>query len=395
MQPCYLYDTMPKTDTRRNVCVVDADALRSNYTLLSSMSQGARPISVVKADAYGHTAEICVPVLLQMGCDFFAVSCTEEAASVRKLCLRAGADADILILGYTDPSDVPFLAANNIIQTAVSLSHAESLSRTAIEKKCKLRTHIAIDTGMNRIGLCAGDDSICEAAADEVERITRLDGLSVEGIFTHFSTADGAIDDTLAPESFTREQAARFDKVCEILESRGIKLFSHVCNSAATLRFPEYHHDGTRLGIALYGIYPSEHFGDIGLSPVMSLSTVIAHVHTAPAGSFVGYGGAYVTDKDTVIATLPIGYADGFLRKYSGAEVVVLTSSGKHRAKIIGKICMDQCMIDVTGVDVCVGDRVILFGDEPDGLRTLSHLADTIEYECLCLISARVPRVKK
>ncbi len=395
MQPCYLYDTMPKTDTRRNMCIVDTYALRANYTLLSSLSGGSRPISVVKADAYGHTAEICVPALLDMGCDFFAVSCTEEATSVRKLCLRAGADADVLILGYTDPSDVPFLAANNIIQTAVSLAHAESLSRSAIDKKCKLRVHIAIDTGMNRIGLCAGDDSLCESAADEAERIARLDGLSVEGIFTHFSKADGYIADTLSHESFTREQARRFDKVCKILSSRGIKLFSHACNSAATLRFPEYHLDGVRLGIALYGVYPSEHFGDIGLSSVMSLSSVVAHLHDAPAGSPVGYGGTFVTDKKTTVATLPIGYADGFLRKYSGAEVTVLTGSGKYKAKIIGRICMDQCMIDVTGLDVKVGDRVILFGDTPDALRELAELADTIEYECLCLISARVPRVKK
>ena len=395
MQPCYLYDTMPKTDTRRNVCVVDTDALKSNYTLLSSMSKNSRHISVVKADAYGHTAEICVPALLDMGCDFFAVSCTEEATSVRKLCLRAGADADVLILGYTDPSDVPFLSANNVIQTAVSLSHAESLSRAAIEKNCTLRVHVAVDTGMNRIGVCASDDSLCGSAADEVERITRLKGLSVEGIFTHFSKSDGLPDETLALDGFTRAQAKRFGEICNILSAKGIKLFSHACNSAATLRFPEYQLDGVRLGIALYGIYPSEHFEDIGLMPVMSLSTVVAHVHTAPDGSFVGYGGAYVAQGDRSIATLPIGYADGFLRKYSGAESMVLTDSGKHKARIVGRICMDQCMIDVTGIDVKVGDRVVLFGDTPNALRSLSSLAETIEYECLCLISARVPRVKK
>ena len=395
MQPCYLYDTMPKTDTRRNVCVVDTEALRSNYSLLSSMSKGSRPISVVKADAYGHTSEICVPVLLSMGCDFFAVSCTEEATSVRKLCLRAGADADILILGYTDPSDVPFLAANNIIQTAVSLSHAERLSKVATEKNCRLRVHVAVDTGMNRIGVCAENDELCLSAADEIERITKLEGLSVEGMFTHFSKSDGYPDEAFSPDGFTRVQANRFTRICDILKGRGIRLFSHVCNSAATLRFPEYRFDGVRLGIALYGIYPSEHFEDIGLLPVMSLSSVVAHLHTAPAGSLVGYGGAHVAESDTSIATLPIGYADGFLRKYSGAEVTVLSGSGRHKAKIVGRVCMDQCMIDVSGIDVKVGDRVILFGDEPKDLRSLAALANTIEYECLCLISARVPRVKK
>ncbi len=386
---------MPKTDTRRNVCVVDTDALRSNYSLLSSMLEGSRPIAVVKADAYGHTAEICVPALLDAGCDFFAVSCTEEAASVRKLCRRAGARADILILGYTDPSDVEFLAENDIIQTAVSLSHAESLSRSAREKKCTLRVHVAVDTGMNRIGVSALDESLCQSAADEVERIIGLEGLSVEGIFTHFSKSDGYREDVVAPDGFTRVQAKRFDLIRRILSSRGIELFAHACNSAATLRFPEYQLDGVRLGITLYGVYPSDYFDDIGLLPVMSLSSVIAHVHTAPAGSSVGYGGAYIAQRDTEIATLPIGYADGFLRKYSGAEVTVLTKTGKHKARIVGRICMDQCMIDVTGIDAAVGDRVVLFGDTPDSLRSLSAIAETIEYECLCLISARVPRVKK
>ena len=395
MQPCYLYDTMPKTDTRRNVCVVDTDALKHNYTLLSAMSKTSRPISVVKADAYGHTVEICVPVLLSLGCDFFAVSCTEEATAVRKICRRFGAKADVLILGYTDPSDVPFLAENDIIQTAVSFSHAKSLSKMAVDKGCELRVHIAVDTGMNRIGLCAADDSLCASAANEAEEITKLDGLRVEGIFTHFSKSDGCFDETISESGFTRVQARRFANVCNDLESRGIRLFTHSCNSAATLRFPEYRLDGVRLGIALYGVYPSEHFDDIGLLPVMSLSTVIAHVHTAPCGSSVGYGGAFVANKDTTIATLPIGYADGFLRKYSGANVTVVTDVGKQKARIVGRICMDQCMIDVTGLDARVGDRVILFGDTPNDLRMLSCLADTIEYECLCLISARVPRVKK
>ena len=395
MQPCYLYDTMPKTDTRRNVCVVDTDALKHNYSLLADMSKESRPIAVVKADAYGHTAEICVPVLLSQGCDFFAVSCTEEATSVRKLCRREGADADILILGYTDPKDVQFLSQNNIIQTAVSLAHAEELSRMATEKNCILRVHVAADTGMNRIGVCATEDSLCEPAADEIEKITKLQGLSVEGVFTHFSKSDGETSEALSRDGFTRAQAARFARITKILESRGIKLFTHACNSAATLRFPEYHLDGVRLGIALYGVYPSEYFEDIGLLPVMSLSSVIAHIHTAPRGSCVGYGGAFTAREDTVIATLPIGYADGFVRRYSGANVTVLSGDGRYRAKIVGRICMDQCMVDVTGINVNVGDRVMLFGDTPDSLRSLAALADTIEYECLCLISARVPRVKK
>lgn len=395
MQPCYLYDTMPKTDTSKNVCLIDADALRSNFSLLTSLLSGVRPICVVKADAYGHTAEICVPELLRLGCDFFAVSCVEEAASVRKLCLRDGKDADILILGYTASSHVAFLSENNIIQTVLSLSHAESLSATAQKQNCTLRVHIAVDTGMNRVGICANADDLCEAAALEAEKITKLPNISVEGIFTHFSQSDGELSETVSESGFTRLQAKRFSRVCEFLSKRGIKLFSHTCNSAATVRFPEYRFDGVRLGIMLYGVYPSSHFDDIGLMPVMSLSTVISHVHNVPVGGAVSYGGTFVAEKDTLVATLPIGYADGFLRKYTGANVSVCTQNGEYTAKIVGRICMDQCMIDVTGLDVKVGDRVVIFGQSPRGLRELASLADTIEYECLCLISARVPRVKK
>ncbi len=395
MQPCYLYDTMPKTEVEKNVCLIDTRALKSNFSLLVSRSLKSRPICVVKADAYGHTAEICVPVLLKAGCDFFAVSCVEEAAAVRSLCLREGASADILILGYTDPSQVSILAEKDIIQTAVSLEHAEQLSAAAEGFGCSLRIHIAVDTGMNRIGLCANSSSLYENAALEAERIVNLPNLCAEGIFTHFSQSDGELCDAVADNSVTRIQTERFMSVCNILKTRGIKLFSHVCNSAATVRFPEYNFDGVRLGIMLYGVYPSDRFEDIGLTPVMSLSTVISHIHTVPAGGTVSYGGTFKAEKETVVATLPIGYADGFVRKYSGASVLVQAECGERSARIVGRICMDQCMIDISGLPAKVGDRVILFGRDQSSLRALASLADTIEYECLCLISARVPRVKK
>ncbi len=393
MYPYHLYDGVPGLDVHKIVCEIDTSALESNYKLLSAQNRGSRSICVVKADAYGHTASICVPLLLSLGCDFFAVSCIEEAIAVRNICRGEARHADILILGYTDSSQVKMLADNDIIQTALSGSHARELSRAALLSGCSLRIHIAIDTGMNRIGLCSYSNELCEHAANEADKICKLPALRVEGIFTHFARSDE--ESPTAPDSRTRLQAERFLKVKALLASRGISLFSHACNSAAAIHFPEYAFDAVRLGITLYGIYPSEHFEDIGLRPVMSLSTVISHIHTVPAGESVSYGGMYKAEKETKVATLPIGYADGFLRKYSGAYVTVINRNGEFKAPIIGRICMDQCMIDVTDLEVSVGDKVTLFGKEACELRALAALADTIEYECLCLISARVPRIKK
>ncbi len=395
MYPYYLYDGVPRLYAHKIISEINTCALEHNFNLLKALADGRTAICVVKADAYGHTSEICVPVLLRSGCSFFAVSCIEEAMAVRNICNREGSHADILILGYTDPSQVKLLADNNIIQTAISLKHAESLSGSAASCGCTVRIHVAVDTGMNRIGICANSEESCTSAALQIERITKLPNLLVEGMFTHFARSDEELFSTIADNSHTRMQAYRFAIVRDSLLKMGIGLFCHTCNSAATIRFPEYMFDGVRIGIMLYGVYPSKHFDDIGLLPVMSLSTVISHMHDVPCGESVSYGGIFIAEKETKIATLPIGYADGLLRKYTGANVTVCTSKGNFKAKIIGRICMDQCMIDVTGIPADVGDRIIIFGNDPCELSRLAQLADTIEYECLCLISARVPRVLK
>ena len=395
MDPCHLYGEVPYLDAHKKIAVIDTAALCHNYKLLKSGVRSAALICVVKADAYSHSANICVPALISSGCRFFAVSCIEEAIAVRNICRKTGAAADILILGYTYPSQVGLLAQNDIIQTAVSLDHAKALSRCAKEEGCTVRIHLAIDTGMNRIGISADTDERCRLAIGEIESAISLDNLKTEGIFTHFSKSDEEPVAAFAEDSQTHIQARRFIYIKNELESKGIKLFCHACNSAAAVRFPEYALDGVRAGIMLYGIYPSENFADIGLLPVMSLSTVISHIHCVPAGGQVSYGGTFIAEKDMFIATLPIGYADGFLRKYSGAEVKILTDSGTYSAQIIGRICMDQCMIDIGDAPAKVGDRVILFGEDPNSLHRLSKMAETIEYECICLVSARVPRIKK
>lgn len=392
MYPYYLYSDIPRLKEHKVWAEIDIDALTDNYKKLCKLTPCQRHICVVKGDAYGHTAEMCVKALLSSGCRFFAVSCIEEALAVRKYC--GNAEADVLILGYTVPNQVEELTHNNIIQTVISGEYAEKLASAAKSANAKPRVHIALDTGMNRIGIRARSIDECNSAADFTEKLIESDAFMVEGMFTHFAMADEESNAALASDSRTREQFERFNSVRIALENKNIKLFCHVCNSAAALRFPEYALDGVRFGISLYGIPPSKHFEPI-TKPVMSLHTVIAHIHTVPAGEKVSYGGRFAPDSDRLVATLPIGYADGLLRRFSGFSVTVQTISGRYKAPIVGSICMDQCMIDITDLPVSVGDKVTVFGDDHEDISALAALADTIEYEILCLVSARVPRIIK
>ncbi len=395
MDTFYLYDGIPKLGGHKAVAEIDTDALRRNYDRLCDMSPNARHICVVKADAYGHTCEICVPILLDSGCDFFAVSCIEEAITVRKICNKLSKAADILILGYTLTCHAKLLCDNDLIQTVLSVEYAERLDAEAKAKGCCVRAHIALDTGMNRIGLCAADVFECDRAVVDICALSRLSGLRIEGMFTHFAKADEPYDSVvLSPDSYTLKQISMFSYVRDKLSKCGIKLFSHACNSAATVRFSSLSLDAVRFGILLYGVQPSENFC-VDVRPVMSLKTVISHINHLKAGRSVSYNGIYIADTDKIIATLPIGYADGVLRAYSGCEVVVNTKSGDVKARIIGRICMDQCMIDITDAAARVGDTVTVFGSFPNQLDALSKAAETIEYESLCSISARVPRIIK
>jgi alanine racemase len=389
-----LYSGVPTLHFHRVWAEIDIDALKNNFQKLRKKAPDSRKICVVKADAYGHTSAICVSALLDAGCDFFAVSCLEEAIEVKTICRRKGAGADVIILGYTAPSFVHQLVEYDVIQTIVSERHAIELSRAAERESITLRTHVSLDTGMNRIGICARNKGEIDSAAQSICSIANYSGISVEGIFTHLARADEDYDEVTAPDSSTSKQLEGFIKVKNILEAKGLDLFCHVCNSAATTRFPNFHFDGVRLGILLYGISPSSYIV-AETEPVMSLHTVISHVHKLPEGEAVSYGGEFVSDKDSLVATLPIGYADGFLRAYSGETVTVHTESGNYKAPVIGRVCMDQCMIDVTGLPVNDGNGVAIFGDEATSLSSLAKAADTIEYECLCLVSGRVPRIAK
>ncbi len=389
MKPYYLYSNQPSLDEHRSCAVIDTDALAFNYKLLQGFAPSKRHICVVKADAYGHTNGLCVRRLLAEGCDFFAVACIEEAISVRNICREVGVSADVMILGYTVPSQASLLSENDVIQTVLSYEYAEALSKHAKSCGCLVRVHIALDTGMNRIGVGAyGDDRI--DCAETVKKIAALQGLLTEGMFTHFAKADDASDN-----SHTALQFKRFEEVRKTLEGDGVKLFCHVSNSAALVRYPEFTLDGVRFGILLYGASASEDIDakDVGVKPVMRFMTVISHIHSLKKGEFLSYGGTYQAETDRIIATLPIGYADGMLRAYSGYLVTVHTADGDFKAPVVGRVCMDQCMIDITDIPAACEDKVTVFGLDGEELKTLAKMADTIEYEVLCLISARVPRI--
>ena len=386
-----LYSGLPALPFHKAWAEIDTDALKRNYISLCDYAPASRRICVVKADAYGHTASLCVPALLDAGCDFFAVSCIDEALEVRALCKKAKKNADILVLGYTAPEHIKSLADNDIIQAVISEQHAESLCFGAKQYNCRIRVHIALDTGMNRIGLDARCEEECRCAAELIKTLYDKNELIVEGMFTHFSKADESPTESDG-DKFTQGQYERFVSVNNILKNDNIRLFCHVSNSAATVRFPDLTLDGVRLGILLYGAAPSSHVST-EVSPVMSLHTFISRIHKLPAGQRVSYGGEFVSDTDKIIAALPIGYADGFQRSYRNCEVTVHTSSGDFKAPIIGRVCMDQCMIDVTNIPAAVGDKITVFGYDKSDLSRLAQMAETIEYEVLCLISGRVPRI--
>ena len=373
---------------------IDLGALQSNFRAcldkMQATSPASRILAVVKADAYGHGTEPCVRALLAVGCDFFAVSCIEEALAVRAVCRDEKTDADILILGYTTPTFAPLLAENNLIQTLLSADYTRELATAAKDANLSpLRVHVAIDTGMGRIGYPARTEKEIDQTVRNILSLREEDAFDVCGMFTHFARADEGL---ATSKEKTTLQATRYRAVKEKLEESGMTIpFHHVCNSAAALTRPDDLFDGVRLGLCLYT--PTTYKPTrLNLQPVMHLSADVVHIQTIPAGESVGYGGRFTALSDTPIGVLPIGYADGISRSLRGAVLTLHTEKGDFPVKIIGSVCMDQCMIDLSGIDAKVGDRVSFFGHTPTALATLAEHAGTIPYELLCAISPRVPR---
>ncbi len=374
--------------SRRTWTEIDCNALLHNYETIHKQTAGCKIMAVVKADAYGHGDIAVAKVLQQAGVHWFAVSNFEEALSLRE----QGITCPILVLGYTPPENAAGLADRHITQTVYSLEYAYALNEAAQAAGTRINCHIKLDTGMARIGFCAwkGHEEI---GAAQTAQACMLPGLDCTGIFTHFSCAD-----ELSPEStaFTREQFQSFQKTVALLEKQGFHfLLHHCCNSAATLRFPEMYLDMVRAGVILYGLSPApECDGLANLHPVMNFYSTITLVKEVEAGIQVSYGRTYTAPEQRKLATIAVGYADGFRRNFSNLGHVIV--HGQY-APIVGRVCMDQTLIDVTGIpDVTMGDRVILVGQEGNCSITFDQFAQlngTINYEEICLIGRRVPRV--
>ena len=364
---------------------VSLPKLRKNVEIIRSLNSANTEImAVVKADAYGHGDEHIVRCLAeQCGIKYFAVSNLDEAIAVRKF----APDADILILGYTPPEYAHEIASYNIIQGVVSLEYAQELVKNT---PAPIRCHIKIDTGMGRIGLKHDTPEEC---ADEIEAMMKIEKLDVEGIYTHFAVADSDDPDNIA---YTDKQEKFITDTYDVLVSRGIKLrHLHFMNSAATCYRNSPRSTLSRAGIILYGLHPDVSL-DIpeGLEPLMELKAVISHVKTVKKGDCISYGRTFTADHEMRIATVTIGYADGYSRLLSSKGEMLV--HGK-RCKIVGRVCMDQLMIDVSDVpEAKSGDIVTLIGDEGGDRITADDLAQiygTIGYEVVCGISKRVPRI--
>ncbi len=364
---------------------IDLTALKNNITYIKSAAKNAKVMAVVKANAYGHGVEYVAPFLEQAGADCFAVSNLDEALQLRALGIRK----NVLILGYTPVDAVELLAQNRISQCVYCKDYAVALSDKAEKAGVTLKIHIKLDSGMSRLGFDCRSEEL--KGIEEALFCAKLPNFELEGIFTHFAVADRT---PLTEDGFTDSQYARFKAAAEYLEKNGLKPeLVHCCNSAATLLDKDKQLDLVRPGIILYGL---SHSGiaekDPNLTPVMTLKSVVSMVKYINAGDSVNYGKTFTATHTMRIATVAVGYADGYPRLLSNQAYVLI--NGK-KAPIIGRICMDQMSVDVSEIeDVSIGDEVILFGKELP-LESLAELCSTIPYEIVCNISPRVPRIVK
>lgn len=344
--------------------------------LREALPAGTRFLGVVKADAYGHGAVEAARALEAHGAEYLAVAAADEALELR----NAGVALPILILGPVFPARAPELAARGVTLAVGGMETARAYSAQAARSGSTLRIHIKIDTGMSRTGFAWTDVS-------EIAAACRLPGIEAEGVFTHFARSD---EDGAAAEDYTREQYRRFTSALDALAQQGLRFsLRHCANSGGTLFYPELTAmDMVRPGIALYGY--GDESGKLGLRPCMRLMSRIALVKTYPAGTPVSYGGTFVTQRETRLGVIPIGYADGLHRCISGKCSFYV--EGRGFAPQRGRICMDMCMLDLTELpEAGIGDTVELFGDHAR-LETMAQAAGTITYELLCAVSKRVPR---
>lgn len=365
---------------------IDLSALSHNISEIRRViPPEAGIMAVVKANAYGHGAVEVARTVLSEGSARLAVARTSEGLELR----REGIEAPILVLGYTPPVQIRDTAVNNLEQTVYGSDYAREVNQEAGRAGLSMAVHIKVDTGMGRLGVVAGTAS----AVDEIKEIAGQDHLRVVGIYTHLACADSS------DKTFTLTQLDKFTRLLTDLRREGLDFpLVHTANSAAIIDHPESCFNLVRAGISMYGLYPSEEVDTsrLKLRPVMSLKTRVTQVKKVPAGFPVSYGSTFITERETFIATLPVGYADGYSRRLSSRGQALVR--GK-RAPVVGRVCMDQCMIDVAGIPgVSPGDEVVLFGrqgEEYIPVEEVASLMGTINYEVVSTMAARVPRVYK
>ena len=366
---------------KRVYAEISLDAIKHNMAEIKKhVGNNTKVMAIIKADGYGHGA-VAVAKAIDAMADYYGVAILEEAIELRK----NGIDKPLLILGYTSPRQYADLVLHNVTQTIFDFETAKKLSETAYSLNMTANIHIAIDTGMNRIGFQAEKGSF-----NTIKQIYSLPNICVEGMFTHFATADEK------DKTFAKEQYKRFKSFADYLEGNGINIpIKHICNSAGIIDF-DYKLDMVRAGIILYGLYPSEDVDKtaIALKPAMKLKTHVIFVKEVEAGHGISYGLTYVTDRKTKIATLPVGYADGYPRALSSKGHVII--NGQY-APILGRVCMDQMMVDITGIDgVKIENDVTLLGSEGDCTITaeeLGNMSESFNYEFICGVGKRVPRI--
>lgn len=370
------------TTKMRTWAEIDLAALEHNYRALRALApQECRFLGLCKADAYGHGALPVAKKLQELGADMLAVACVDEAAQLR----RGGITLPILCLGKTPLELTPMLLEYDVTQAVEDLETGEALSQAAQAAGKKLTIHVKLDTGMSRLGFFWRQDTAQETA-DRIAKLCRLPGLEAEGMFTHFADADG-------DETYTMDQFTRFLDAKAALEQRGITFkICHCAASAAVLNYPCTHMDMIRPGVALYGYYPApgmEGLDGPGLEPVMTVKSRIAAVRALPKGTCVSYGCTATLERDSRLAVVPIGYGDGYPRGLSNRMSMKIRG---QECPVVGRICMDMCMVDVTHVpDAAAGDEAVVY----DGplMERAAQLTDTIVYELMCHIAPRIPRV--
>lgn len=375
-----------KNEQKRVWAEIDLNAVEWNFNVVKESARGVMVCCVVKANGYGHGAVRLAKFYEKLGADWFAVSNVEEALQLR----GAGVIKPILILGYTPAECVPLLLKYRISQCVYSLSYGKQLAEQACKAGGTLNAHIKIDTGMGRLGFSCRDTNGNDELGNALN-VCFLSGLQTEGIFTHFAVADEGGQG----EAFTKKQYANFQYAIKVLERGGAKFsIKHCSNSAAVLDYAGFELDMVRAGVVLYGIMPSEEIrNQRKLFPVMTLKAVVSNVKTLREGESVSYGRTFVADRDMTVATIPVGYADGFWRSNAAGGAKIFLRG--RLLPILGRVCMDQFVVDLQDLsDVVIGEEVVIFGDEPAiTVEEIARRNGTIPYEIVCEIGERVPRV--